>query len=117
MPRVTRGNKKLQRRKKILAQAKGFYGGKKKNYRIAKEAVDRSLLYAYRDRRNRKRDFRTLWAIRINAAARECDMSYSELINGLKKADIKLNRKMLANLAATEFDTFKSVVEKVKSHQ
>jgi len=116
MPRVTRGNKRLQRRKKILEQAKGFYGGKKKNYRIAKEAVDRSMIYAYRDRRNRKRDFRSLWAIRINAAARLCGLSYSAFINGLKKAQIKLNRKTLANLAAAEFETFKTVVEKVKTH-
>jgi large subunit ribosomal protein L20 len=114
MPRVTRGNKKLLRRKKILDRAKGFWGAKSKNYRSAKEAVEKALTYAYRDRRNRKRDFRQLWNIRINAAVREFDLSYSKFMNGLKKANIKINRKMLANLAATEPDTFKTIVEKVK---
>ncbi len=114
MPRVTRGNKKLLRRKKILAMAKGFWGGKRKNYRSAKESVERAMTYAYRDRRNRKRDFRTLWNVRINAAIREFDMSYSVFINNLKKADIRINRKMLANLAATEPEAFKTIVEKVK---
>jgi large subunit ribosomal protein L20 len=114
MPRVTRGNKKLLRRKKILDRAKGFWGAKRKNYRSAKEAVEKALAYAYRDRRNRKRDFRQLWNIRINAAVREFDLSYSKFMNGLKKANIKINRKMLANLAATEPDTFKTIVEKVK---
>ena len=114
MPRVTRGNKKLLRRKKILDRAKGFWGAKSKNYRSAKEAVEKALTYAYRDRRNRKRDFRQLWNIRINAAVREFDLSYSKFMNGLKKANIKINRKMLANLAATEPETFKTIVEKVK---
>jgi large subunit ribosomal protein L20 len=114
MPRVTRGNKKLLRRKKILDRAKGFWGAKSTNYRSAKEAVEKALTYAYRDRRNRKRDFRQLWNIRINAAVRDFDLSYSKFMNGLKKADIKINRKMLANLAATEPDTFKTIVEKVK---
>ena len=114
MPRVTRGNKKLLRRKKILGRAKGFWGGKSTNYRVAKEAVDKALQYAYRDRRNRKRDFRGLWNIRINAAVREFDLSYSRFIGGLKKANILINRKMLANLAATEPETFRAIVEKVK---
>jgi len=114
MSRVTRGNKKLLRRKKILKLAKGFFGAKRKNYRTAKEAVERSLLYAYRDRRNRKRDFRQLWNIRINAAVREFDLSYSRFICGLKKANIKLNRKMLANLAATESEAFRLLVDRVK---
>ena len=99
MPRVTRGNKKLLRRKKILKLAKGFFGAKRKNYRTAKEAVERALLYSYRDRKNRKRDFRRLWNIRINAAVREFDLSYSKFIYGLNKSNIKLNRKVLANLA------------------
>jgi large subunit ribosomal protein L20 len=107
MPRVTRGNKKLLRRKKILDQAKGFWGAKRKNYRSAKESVQRAMVYAYRDRRNRKRDFRTLWNVRINAAVREFGMSYSIFIKNLKKADILLNRKMLANLAASEPETRK----------
>ena len=115
MPRVTRGNKKLLRRKKILAMAKGFWGAKRKNYRSAKESVERAMTYAYRDRRNRKRDFRTLWNVRINAAIREFGMSYSVFICQLKKANIQFNRKMLANLAATEPETFKSIVEKAKS--
>ena len=115
MPRVTRGNKKLQRRKKILDQAKGFWGAKRKNYRSAKESVERAMVYAYRDRRNRKRDFRTLWNVRINAAVRESGMSYSIFMSSLKKANILLNRKMLANLAATEPETFRAIVEKAKS--
>jgi large subunit ribosomal protein L20 len=115
MPRVTRGNKKLLRRKKILAQAKGFWGAKRKNYRSAKESVERAMVYAYRDRRNRKRDFRTLWNVRINAAVRESGMSYSVFMQKLKKANILLNRKMLANLAATEPATFRAIVEKAKS--
>ena len=115
MPRVTRGNKKLLRRKKILDQAKGFWGAKRKNYRSAKESVQRAMTYAYRDRRNRKRDFRTLWNVRINAAVREFGMSYSLFIKNLKKADILLNRKMLANLAANEPETFRAIVEKAKS--
>jgi len=114
MPRVTRGNKKLLRRKKILGLAKGYWGNKSKNYRSAREAVEKALTYAYRDRRDRKRDFRRLWNIRINAAVRESGMSYSRFIAALKKANIRMNRKVLANLAATEPDTFKTIVEKVK---
>ncbi|MCI0470580.1 MAG: 50S ribosomal protein L20 [Candidatus Aminicenantes bacterium] len=115
MPRVTRGNKKLLRRKKILKLAKGFFGAKRKNYRTAKEAVERALTYAYRDRRNRKRDFRALWNIRINAAVRGYGLNYAKFISGLKKTGIRLNRKMLSNLAAVEPDTFQQLVEKVKA--
>jgi large subunit ribosomal protein L20 len=115
MPRVTRGNKKLLRRKKILVLAKGFWGAKRKNYRSAKESVQRAMVYAYRDRRNRKRDFRTLWNVRINAAVRELGLSYSVFMCNLKKANIQLNRKMLSNLAASEPETFRAIVEKVKS--
>jgi large subunit ribosomal protein L20 len=115
MPRVTRGNKKLLRRKKILKLAKGFFGAKKKNYRTAKEAVEKALLYSYRDRKNRKRDFRSLWNVRINAAVREYGLSYSRFIYGLKKAKIQLNRKILSNLAVSEPDTFSRIVEKVKA--
>jgi large subunit ribosomal protein L20 len=115
MPRVARGNKKLLRRKKILEHAKGFFLTKKSNYRNAKIAVEKALSCAYRDRRNRKRDFRGLWNIRINAAVRQFDMSYSTFIHGLSVAQIKLNRKMLANLAATEQETFKALVEKAKA--
>ena len=115
MPRVTRGNKKLLRRKKILKLAKGFFGTKKSNYRTAKEAVEKALTYAYRDRRSKKRDFRKLWNIRINAAVREHDMNYSRFMNGLKKADILLNRKVLSNLAVNDPETFKLIVDKAKA--
>lgn len=115
MPRVTRGNRKLLRRKKILKLARGFFGAKRKNYRTAKEAVEKALTYSYRDRRNRKRDFRKLWNARINAAVREYGLSYSRFIDGLHKTDIKLNRKILSNLAAVEPDTFQQIVEKVKA--
>jgi len=115
MPRVTRGNKKLLRRKKILKLAKGFFGAKRKNYRTAKEAVEKALSYSYRDRKSRKRDFRTLWNVRINAAVREYGLNYSRFMFGLKQANIKLNRKILSNLAASEPETFGSIVEKVKA--
>ncbi len=115
MPRVTRGNKKLLRRKKILKLAKGYFGAKRKNYRTAKEAVEKALTYAYRDRKARKRDFRQLWNLRINAAVREHGLNYSRFINGLKKLDIQINRKMLSNLAASEPETFGLIVEKVKT--
>jgi large subunit ribosomal protein L20 len=115
MPRVTRGNKKLLRRKKILKLAKGFFGARRKNYRTAKEAVEKSLTYSYRDRKNRKRDFRTLWNVRINAAVREYGLSYSRFISGLKKLDIRLNRKILSNLAASEPEIFGKLVDKVKA--
>jgi large subunit ribosomal protein L20 len=114
MSRVTRGNKRLLRRKKILRLAKGYFGAKRKNYGTAKEAVERAMLYSYRDRRSRKRDFRKLWIIRLNAAVREYDMNYSQFISGLHKANIRLNRKILANLAITEPETFKGIIEKVK---
>ena len=104
--RVRRGTKRSNRRKKILKQAKGFYGGKSRNFRIAKEAVERSLLFAYRDRRNRKRDFRRLWIVRINAGARLNGLSYNTFIHGLQKAGCELNRKMLADLAAREPEAF-----------
>lgn len=115
MPRVTRGNKKTLRRKKILSLAKGFYGAKHKNYRTAKEAVEKALTYSYRDRRAKKRDFRQLWNIRINAIVRHFGLSYSRFIDGLKKANINLNRKVLANIAATDPETFSLIVEKVKT--
>ena len=116
MPRVKRGNKKLNRRNKILKLASGFFGAKSHNYRTAREAVERSLQYAYRDRRNRKRDFRRLWNVRINAAVRQHDLNYATFIHGMDKAQIRLNRKVLSNLAATEPDTFKGIVDKVKTY-
>ena len=115
MPRVRRGNRKLLRRKKILKLASGFFGAKSTNYRTAREAVDRSLQYAYRDRRNRKRDFRRLWNVRINAAVRIQDLNYAKFIHGLNLADINLNRKVLSNLAIDEPDTFKGIVDNVKT--
>lgn len=115
MPRVTRGNRKLLRRKKIMRLAKGFFGAKSTNYRTAKEAVEKALTNSYRDRKSKKRDFRQLWNIRINAAVRQYGLNYSRFIFGLKKADIKLNRKVLSNLAATEPETFGLLVEKVKA--
>jgi large subunit ribosomal protein L20 len=115
MPRVTRGNKKLLRRKKILKLAKGFFGAKRKNYRSAREAVEKALTYSYRDRKSRKRDFRALWNARINAAVRLYGLNYSRFINGLKNLDIRLNRKTLSNLAASEPEVFGKIVEKVKA--
>jgi large subunit ribosomal protein L20 len=114
MARVKRGNKKTQKRKKILKQAKGYYGTKSKAYRIAKQQVDRSLAFAYRDRRQKKRNFRSLWIVRINAAARLHGLSYSRLINGLKLAGSELDRKMLAELAVRQPEAFAEVAATAK---
>ncbi|MFW5731155.1 MAG: 50S ribosomal protein L20 [Desulfonatronovibrionaceae bacterium] len=113
--RVKRGKTAHKRHKKYLKMAKGFRGGRSKLYRTAREAVERSLCYAYRDRRQKKRDFRKLWIVRINAAARECGLSYSRFINGLDKAGINLNRKTLADMAVNEKAAFARLAEKVKS--
>lgn len=110
MPRVKRGNKRRLKRKKILRRAKGYYLAKSKLYRIAKQQVERSLAFAYRDRRARKRDFRRLWIVRINAAARGHEMSYSTLIRGLKLAGVALDRKTLADLAVHDPAAFGQVV-------
>lgn len=109
MARVKRGSRRARRRKKILKQAKGYYGVKSKGHRIAKQAVDRSLAYSYRDRRQRKRQFRSLWIVRINAAARLNGLSYSRLMSGLRLAGIELNRKMLADLAVRDAEGFAAV--------
>jgi large subunit ribosomal protein L20 len=114
MPRVKRGTKRRARRAKVLGLAKGYWGAKSHNYRTAKEAVEKSLLYAYRDRRNRKRDFRRLWIIRIKAASEVNGITYSRFINGLKRLHIELDRKVLADLAVTSPETFGSLVQKVK---
>ena len=106
MPRVKKAVKSRARRKKILAAAKGYRGGRGTLLCTAKETVERALKFAYRDRKVRKREFRSLWIIRINAAAREHDLSYSRFMNGLKKANITLDRKALANLAATNPEVF-----------
>ena len=111
MPRVKRGNKRRLKRKKILRRAKGYYLAKSKLYKIAKEQVQRSLKFAYRDRRAKKRDFRRLWIVRINAAARMHDMSYSKLIHGLKVAGVNLDRKTLADIAVHDPSTFGQIVE------
>jgi large subunit ribosomal protein L20 len=115
MPRVKGGNTTRKRRKKILKLAKGFRGGRSKLFRTAKNAVIKALTYAYRDRRRRKRDFRRLWVIRINAAARENGISYSQFIYGLKCANIQLDRRVLANLAMEDPQAFADVVTLAKA--
>ncbi len=114
MARVKRGNVARKRRKKILKLAKGFRGSHSKLFRTANQQVMKALRYAYRDRRNRKRDFRRLWITRINAAARQNGMSYSKLMGSLKAADIALNRKMLAQMAVLDAASFSKVVELAK---
>ncbi len=111
MPRVTRGFKARRRRKKVLKLAKGFRGGRNSLYRTATEAVDRALCYAYRDRRTKKRDFRRLWIVRIGAAAKLNGISYSKLIGGLKKANIELDRKVLANMAIMDPASFTQITK------
>ena len=110
MPRVRRGNKRRLKRKKILRRAKGYYLAKSKLYRIAREQVRRSLAFAYRDRRQKKRQFRRLWIVRINAAARLHDISYSRLMHGLKVAGVDLDRKALADIAVADPAAFGQIV-------
>ena len=110
MPRVKRSTKRRDRRRKVLGLAKGYFGAKSRNYRTAKEAVEKSLLYAYRDRRTRKRDFRSLWIVRIKAAALANGSSYSRFIRGLKVLGVALDRKVLADLAANAPATFSHLV-------
>ncbi|WP_086306733.1 MULTISPECIES: 50S ribosomal protein L20 [Campylobacter] len=114
MARVKTGVVRRHRHKKVLKLARGFYSARHKHFRKAKEQLERSLVYAYRDRRAKKRDFRRLWIIRINAACRLNDISYSRFINGLKKANIELDRKVLANLAMNDAAAFASIVAEVK---
>ena len=114
MARVKRGNKRTEKRKKVLKLAKGYYGTKSKSYRIAKQAVDRSGNFAYRDRKQRKRLFRSLWIVRINAAVRPFEISYSRFISGLKKAGALLDRKVLADLAVSDEPGFARLVEVAK---
>jgi large subunit ribosomal protein L20 len=111
MPRATNAVARKRRKKKVLKQAKGYFGRKHSSYRFANEQLMRSGAYAYRDRRTRKRDFRRLWITRINAAARQEGMSYSQLIHGLDKADVEVNRKMLADIAVNDPDGFRRFVE------
>ena len=114
MARVKTGVVRRRRHKKILKLARGFYSARHKHFRKAKEQLERSLVYAYRDRRRKKREFRRLWIVRINAACRLNDISYSRFINGLKKAKIELDRKVLADLAMNDAAGFAKVVESVK---
>ena len=114
MPRVKRGVTARARHKKVLKAAKGYYGARSRVYRVAKQAVIKAKQYAYRDRKQRKRQFRALWIIRINAAVREHGLSYSRFINGLKKASIEIDRKLLADLAIHNKDAFTAIVEQVK---
>jgi len=111
MPRVKRSVNARKKRRKVLEEAKGYYGRKNSSYKLAKEQVMRSGAYAYRDRRVRKREFRRLWITRINAAARQEGMSYSQLIHGLDKAGVEVNRKMLADIAVHNSDDFRRFVE------
>lgn len=114
MPRSVNSVASRRRRKKILKAARGYFGARKNVYTVAKNAVEKGLTYAYRDRRNKKRAFRRLWITRINAAARQQGLSYSRLMHLLSKNDIKLNRKALADLAMNHPDTFKAIVDSVK---
>lgn len=116
MSRVRRGNKKSKRRKRILKLAKGYRGARSKLFRTATEAVDRALNYAYRDRRTKKRDFRRLWIARINAGARLDGISYSKLVHGLKKINVEIDRKILADLAVSDPKGFSKIVHLAKEN-
>ena len=115
MPRVKRSVHARKKRRKVLGQAKGYWGLKKSSYRYAKEQVDHSLVYAYRDRKNRKRTFRRLWIVRINAAARANGLSYNQFVAGLRKADIALDRKVLADLAVNDPAAFGAIAAQAKA--
>jgi large subunit ribosomal protein L20 len=115
MPRVKRGFKARRRRNKILKQARGFRGGRSKLFRTATESLDRALNFAYRDRKVRKREFRSLWIARINAGVRPLGMTYSKFMGGLKKADIQLDRKVLSDLAITDPAAFARIVDQAKA--
>lgn len=114
MPRAVDGTRRKDTRKKITKQAKGYYGRRSTNYRTAKDAVTKAGQYAYRDRRRKKRDFRRLWITRISAAVQAEGMNYSQFINGLKKADITINRKVLSNMAIEDKQSFSVLVEQAK---
>ena len=114
MPRAKGGFKTRQRRNRVLKRAEGFWGKRKNCFRSAQEAVDRALAYSYRDRRNRKREFRNLWIIRINAAARMAGLSYSQLMGGLRKAGVALDRKVLADLAVRDASAFNALAALAK---
>lgn len=113
--RVKTGIVRRRRHKKVLKQAKGFYSGRRKHFRKAKEQLERSLCYAFRDRKQKKRDFRSLWIIRINAACRMQDISYSKFMHGLKLANIEMDRKILADMAMNDIDSFNKLISSAKS--
>ena len=115
MPRVKRGVTAHAKHKKVLKQARGYYGARRKVFRVAKQAVIKAGQYAYRDRRQKKRQFRALWIVRINAGARECGLSYSRMIDGLNKAAVEVDRKVLADLAVHDMDAFGVLAEKAKT--
>ena len=115
MTRVSRGVTAKARHRKVLRRAKGYYGRRKNVFRVAVQAVERGMQYAYRDRKKRKSDFRGLWIQRINAGVREHGLTYSQFINGLKKSSIEIDRKILADLAVNQPDVFKALVNKVQS--
>ena len=115
MPRVKTGVVRRRRHKKVLKLARGFYSGRRKHFRKAKEQLERSLVYAFRDRKQKKREFRKLWIIRINAACRLNDINYSRFMNGLKKANIELDRKILADMAMNDAAAFSAVVAQAKA--
>lgn len=115
MARVKRGVVAKARHKKILAEAKGYYGARSRTFKVAKQSVIKAQQYAYRDRKQRKRQFRALWIVRINAAAREFDLSYSQFMNGLHKANIEVDRKMLAELAVYDKPAFGKLAEQAKA--
>ena len=114
MPRAKGGPKTRNRRKKVLKMAKGYYGARSRIYKMATQAVDRALLNAYRDRKNKKREFRSLWIVRINAAVRALGLSYSQFMNSLKKLDIQLSRKVLADMAYHDPSSFTELVDMTK---
>jgi large subunit ribosomal protein L20 len=115
VPRIKRSVAARKKRRKVLEQAKGYWGLKHSSYRSAKEQVEHSLAYAYRDRKNRKREFRRLWILRINAAARQNGLSYNQFVAGCRKAEITLDRKVLADLAVSDPDAFAAIAERAKS--
>jgi len=115
MPRVKRGVTARAKHKKVLAEAKGYYGARSKVYRVAKQAVIKAGQYAYRDRRQKKRQFRALWIVRINAQARECGLSYSRMMDGLNKADVEVDRKMLADIAVHDKPAFAALADQAKA--
>lgn len=115
MPRVKRGVTARAKHKKVLAKAKGYYGARSRVFRVAKQAVIKAAQYAFRDRRQKKRDFRALWIIRVNAAARSHGMTYGTFMNGLKKASIEINRKVLADIAVHDKAAFAVLVEQAKA--